>query len=134
MYPRLFEIPLPFEIGGLEEITVYSYGFMVVVALLAAAWMAGKELDRLYRNGRIGPVHVPMEEGKGERAQVREVSPSHIIGTVATLAVVTGFMGARVLFIFERPAVFARNPLGMLFASGGFTFYGGLIVAALVVV
>ena len=134
MYPRLFEIPLPFEIGGLEAITVYSYGFMVVVALLTAAWLAGRELDRLYRSGRVGPVRVPVEEGKGGPTQGREVSPSYLIGTLATLAVVTGFIGARVLFILERPAVFARNPLEMLFASGGFTFYGGLIVAALAVV
>ena len=134
MYPRLFEIPLPFEIGGLEAITVYAYGFMVVVALLTAAWLAGRELDRLYRNGRVGPVRVPVEEGKGEPTQGREVSPSYIIGTLAMLAVVTGFIGARVLFILERPAVFARDPLGMIFASGGFTFYGGLIVAALAVV
>ena len=52
MYPRLIEIPLPFEIGGLEALTVYSYGFMVVMGVLTAAWLAGKELDRLYRNGR----------------------------------------------------------------------------------
>ena len=132
MYPRLFEIPLPFDIGGMNELTVYSYGFMIVVGVLAAAWMAGKELDRLYRSGRVGPARIPGEGGK--QGRTREASPSYLMGTLATLAVVAGFLGARVLFILERPADFLRRPLGMLFASGGFTFYGGLIVAALAVV
>ncbi len=134
MYPRLLEIPLPFEIGGLEEITVYSYGFMLVVAVLTAAWLAGKELDRLYRNGRVGSVRVPVEEGKKGRTRMREVSPSHIIWTLATLAAVTGIIGARTLFILENLDQFARDPFGMIFASGGLTFYGGLILAAVVVV
>lgn len=130
MYPRLIEIPLPFEIAGLEQITVYSYGFMLVVAVLTAAWLTGKELDRLYRNGRVGGVRMPVE-GRKKRRKMEEVSPSHLVWTLATIAAVAGIVGSRLFYILENLDRFALDPLGMIFSSGGLTFYGGLIVAAL---
>ncbi len=130
MYPRIVDIPLPFSIGALDSITVYSFGFMLVVAVLTAAWLTACELDRMYRQGRVGSVRVPVEEERGGRTRTRmeEASPSVLIGTIATIAVVGGVLGAKLFHILENLDQFARAPMAMIFSTGGLTFYGGLIV------
>ncbi len=150
MYPRLIEIPLPFEVFGIDTITIYSFGAMMAVAFLTAAWLSRIELDRLYKAGRIKGVQVPVTEdeqkkGKDEqkkakkskkarkarkRPAMREVSPSHLVGTLTIVAVVGGIAGAKLFHILENLGAFFEDPLGMIFSVGGLTFYGGLIVAA----
>lgn len=134
MYPRLSDlfsdflgIDLPFDI--------YSFGFMVALAALAAAWLLQREFDRMYRTDLIGAVEIPDPEAdnkKGRRRMVK-VSPSMIVGTITVLAITAGFVGAKVFHILENLPDFFRAPGRMLFSSGGFTFYGGLIVAGYVV-
>lgn len=130
MFPRIVEIPLPFRLGALDTITVYSFGFMLVVAVVTAAWLTARELDRMYHTGRIGAVRVPAEDEKGRRrSRTREASPSVLIGTIATIAVVAGVLGSKLFHILENLDQFAQNPAAMIFSTGGLTFYGGLIVA-----
>lgn len=130
MYPRISDI-FPDLFGFSLPFPIYSYGFMVAVAVVVGAWLAGRELDRLYAAGRIGGVRVPVEGDKKRRSgPAKEVSPSVLIDTVVTIAVLVGFAGARLLYILENTSEFARDPLGVTFSSGGFTFYGGLILAA----
>ena len=130
MYPRLIEIPLPFEVLGVSQITVYSFGFMLAVSILTAAWLLGRELDRMYRNGRIDSVRVPAEDEKQrKRGKTRQASPSVLVGTLAIIAAVGGIVGSKLFHILENLDQFALNPMGMIFSSGGLTFYGGLIVA-----
>lgn len=129
MYPRIsdlfkdflgFELPFP----------IYSFGFMVAVAVLLAAWITQKELDRLHGEGRIGTVRLP---DRKDRKRLVDMSPSHLMGTVTMLAVAGGFAGAKLFHILENLGEFFADPLGMIFSSGGFTFYGGLIVAAVLI-
>ena len=130
MYPRISDI-FPDLFGFNLPFPIYSYGFMVAVAALVGAWLAGRELDRLYATGRIGGVRVPAESDKKQRrGKTKEVSPSALIGTVAIIAILVGFAGARLFFILENMDLFTSDPLGVLFSSGGFTFYGGLLLAA----
>ena len=140
MYPRLIEIPLPFEIFGIETITIYSFGAMMAVAFLVAAWLSRLELDRLYKAGQVKGVRVPVPEEelkKGKKSKktrkrvpMREVSPSYLVGTITIVAVVGGIVGAKLFHILENLGDFFDNPMGMIFSVGGLTFYGGLIVAA----
>lgn len=133
MYPRISDlfsdflgIDLPFDI--------FSFGFMVALGALAAAWLLQKEFDRMYSAGLINAVEVPDPESdrkKGRRKTVR-VSPSMIVGTITVLAITAGFVGAKIFHILENLPDFFRAPGRMLFSSGGFTFYGGLIVAGFV--
>lgn len=133
MYPRLSDIfqdlfgfSLPFPI--------YSFGAMVAVAVLMAMWLARRELDRMYEGGRIGAVRVPVEQAKGSkkaRVTMREASPSVLVGNITVMAVVLGIAGAKLFHILENLGEFSRDPLGMIFSTGGLTFYGGLIVAGL---
>lgn len=129
MYPRLsdlfddlFGIELPFPI--------YSFGAMVALAVLVGAWLTRRELDRMYHAGRIGSVRVPAEDEKGRRrGAMQQASPSVLVGTVTILAVVLGIVGSKLFHILENLGDFALDPLGMIFSSGGLTFYGGLLLA-----
>ena len=140
MYPRLLEIPLPFEIFGIEVITIYSFGAMMAIAFLLAAWLLRTELDRLYHEGRLNAVRMQIPPRKmagkrvrtaGSRMSSADVSPAYLVGTVVVIAVVGGLGGAKLFYIFDHPGDFARDPFGLIFSRGGLTFYGGLIVAAL---
>jgi len=129
MYPRIsdvfkdylgFELPFP----------IYSFGLMLAVAILTAAWLMGRELDRMYRTGRVGGVRVPVDDEKGrKRGRTREASPSVLVGTIAIIAAVGGIVGSKIFHILENLDQFALDPMGMIFSTGGLTFYGGLIVA-----
>ena len=133
MYPRLsdlfkdylgFELPFP----------IYSFGFMVALAVMLAAWLTQRELDRLYGLGRVSGVRVkPDRKGKarGKHGSGNLVSPSSLMGTVTVIAVVAGFAGAKVFHILENLDAFLLAPGRMIFSTGGFTFYGGLVIAAL---
>jgi len=133
MYPRLSDfienllgVDLPFDI--------YSFGAMVAIAILTASWIAARELDRMYANGLIGGVKVQRPNEKGKRPATEEVSPSTIMGAVTLIAVFGGFAGAKLFHILENLDNFSANPGGMIFSTGGFTFYGGLIVATSAIV
>ncbi len=129
MYPRLsdlfkdllgFELPFP----------IYSFGAMVAIGILTAAWLTGRELDRMYNNGRIGGVRVPVDNDKKRRkGRTKEASPSVIVGTLAIIAAVGGIAGSKLFFLLENFSAFRANPLAMIFSTGGLTFYGGLLVA-----
>lgn len=125
MYPRLsdlfadfFGIELPFPI--------YSFGFMVAVALLTAAWLTGRELDRMLREGRIDAVRLPAEGRRG----TKEAPPSELMGTMLLIAAVAGIVGAKIFHILENLGDFVLNPAAMIFSAGGLTFYGGFLCAA----
>lgn len=134
MYPRLSDV-FPDLFGFRLPFPIYSFGAMLAVAVLTAMWLTRRELDRMYAEGRLSSVRVEVEEGKGrsKRKVKREASPSVIIGTVTVMAVVLGIAGSKLFHILENLDEFSRDPFGMIFSSGGLTFYGGLIVAGLAI-
>ena len=135
IFKDLFGLDLPFNI--------YSFGAMVALGALTAGWLLGKELDRYYKEGRIGGVNIPIDKKKqgSSKKQRRKkekttqlVSPSHIVWTVTMIALASGFIGAKLFHALENLDEFLAAPAQMLFSSGGFTFYGGLIVATTVII
>lgn len=133
MYPRVSDLTRDF-LGFELPFPIYSFGLMVAVAIIMAAWLTARELDRMYAHGLISGVRVPAEDKKGKRrGRTKEVSPSVIAGTLAVIAAVAGIVGSKVFHILENLGQFALDPAGMIFSTGGLTFYGGLITAGLAI-
>lgn len=131
MYPRLSDI---FQdlFGFSFPLPIYSFGVMVALAVWAAAWFSRKELDRMYAGQLIGSVSIK-PASKEKKTKTIKGSPGLIMWDIAVGAVFIGFVGAKFFHILENLDTFARDPTGMLFSRGGFTFYGGLLVATVFV-
>ena len=109
MYPTIFHLPI-------FHIPIYGYGLMMVFAFLATQWLASK------------------------LAKIKGIDPE-IFVNVALLALISGVIGSRASHVLENLAYYTNphltaweNFTDMInIRSGGLTFYGGLILAAPVV-
>jgi len=63
-----------------------------------------------------------------------ELKPADHVGNIILLGVVGGFLGAKIFHNLENPSEFVADPIGALFSFSGLTFYGGLIVAAVLII
>lgn len=98
-------IPTLIELG---PIPVRSFGLMVALALFAGAVRLTMSFKRY------------------------GISPS-LAERYVTAAGVSGLLGARVWYIVENWSDVRHNLLSAIFSSAGFTFYGGFIIASIVV-
>lgn len=64
--------------------------------------------------------YLQLERG-GERSELAE--------PIIFWCAVCGIVGARVTYVLSFPQAFLADPLGAVFSTGGFVFYGGLIGA-----
>lgn len=132
MYPRLTDI-FSDLFGFSFPLPLYSFGAMVATAILLAAWLTRKELDRYHAEGRLKSVMVTLPADKAQnrpKAVRQKASPGHLVGAMALLAGGLGVAGSKVFHILENLDQFFLDPAGMIFSTGGLTFYGGLITAA----
>ncbi len=97
--------PVLFHIG---PIPVYSYGLMLGVAFMVANLLITNELRR-----------------RGD--------DPNLATTVTMFALIGGILGAKLFHIFENFGEFAANPRDMLLSSGGLTWYGGFLIATLLI-
>jgi|ERR1700687_1875305 len=86
----------------LGPITIYSYGLMMAIAFLTAAYLTGQELTRKGMDGDFA-------------------------STTVFWAAVGGLIGARIFAIFDDWQGFVSDPIHTLFSGAGFVWYGGLI-------
>ena len=93
MYPVILE---------LGPVRIYSFGLMMALAFLVAAWLTGKELER--------------------RGHSAEIASSLVLWAAAG-----GLGGARLWNILNDWSAFVADPAGALFTGAGFTWYGGLV-------
>lgn len=68
---------------------------------------------------------------KPEERKIR-IWPSDRVGDITIIAAVAGFAGAKIFDNLENWDRFVQDPIGNLLSPSGLTFYGGLIVATLV--
>lgn len=106
MYPKLFEI---------GSVPVYSYGLMLGVAFLVGSSLFSRELKRCGMSENIGV-------------------------TITFLSLIGGIAGAKLFYIIEEWNFGTGEPIGsyftkdVLLSPSGLTFYGGLIVAIILIV
>ena len=94
------------ELFTIGPFTVYSYGLMIAIGMIAAVWMAmkrsparGLDKDQMFNMGFIG--------------------------------IIAGVIGAKLLYyITELPAII-EDPSLLLDLSNGFVVYGGIITGIL---
>ncbi len=96
--------PILIQIG---PIPVYSYGFMMAIAFIVADYLLGKEFKRLKMNVNYA-------------------------NEMVILALMFGIVGAKILYLIENFSDFLKSPFDMIFSAGGLTWYGGFILAFLV--
>jgi len=130
MYPRLTDL-FPDLFGFSFPITLYTFGMMVATALLTAAVLTRRELDRRYAAGEVGPVEVKEPDGKG-RTRTVKASPGVLVWTMVGLAALFGVLGAKVFHILDNFGDFLLNPGRYLLTPDGMAFWGGLITAGIV--
>ncbi len=137
MYPRVSDIFK--DLLGVElPLPLYSWGAMLAVSLLVAGWLTKKELDRQYNKGLISGIRVKDTTADkthhGNGGEKRWISPLALVPNCIFFAAVGGIVGARLFHILENLDAFFRDPVGMIFSSGGLTFYGGMIIAAALII
>ncbi|MBZ0203224.1 MAG: prolipoprotein diacylglyceryl transferase [Ignavibacteria bacterium] len=105
MIPKLFQIgPVP----------VYSYGLMLGICFIVASWLMQKEFKRR-----------KLEEGAAIN--------------ITFIALVGGVIGSKLLYVIEEWGSIMSMPTSRMFSTdglfspAGLTFYGGLILATILV-
>lgn len=98
MHPELFEIPF-------LHVTVKSYGTMMVVGFLLAAFLMRRMMKRSGQNPEF-------------------------ITNVAMYALIAGILGARVFYVVHHHDIFAGRPMGVFAVwQGGLELLGGVLCA-----
>ncbi len=96
--------PILFEIGPL---TVYSYGAMLALAFVVGIWLATRQARR-------------------------EKVPANTMLDLSLVALITGIIGARILFALLNLDYYSKHPFeSIMFWQGGLIYSGGLILGTL---
>lgn len=91
----------------------------IIVAAVMAYWK--------YYSTKKNALAKPKEEK-------RKVWPHQRVPDFTIMAAVAGLIGAKVFHNLENWGDFVKDPFGSIFSASGLTFYGGLIVAAYVII
>ncbi len=84
--------------------SVYSYGFMLVVAFSVSSWLAGQQAKR------------------------QNINPG-IIFNLLFEVFIFGVIGARIFYVIENINYYFKNPLEIIMLQyGGLSWFGGLIL------
>ncbi len=103
MYPELFNIPF-------TELTVKSYGLMMVIGFLGAVFL----IRRLSRNITPDP---------------------QLITNAALYSLIAGVVGARLFYVVHYPEMFRDDPLSVFAIwKGGLELLGGVVLAITVII
>ncbi|MBI3585706.1 MAG: prolipoprotein diacylglyceryl transferase [Ignavibacteriales bacterium] len=97
--------PRLLEIG---PFTIYSYGLMLAMGFIVASYLLTLELKRKNLDPNLG-------------------------NNVTLIALIGGIAGSKILFLLEHFNLFIADPIGMAFSPSGLTFYGGFILATILI-
>jgi phosphatidylglycerol---prolipoprotein diacylglyceryl transferase len=117
MYPTLSD--LIFDLTGLNiPLPIQSFGFMLAVSFLCAAYTLSLELKRKENLGIFRPVTV--KTLVGEKASVMDLASAFLLGFV---------IGFKILYAILNYSEFVNDTQGILLSGQG-SFPGGVVVGA----
>ena len=98
------------ELLRIGNFVISSFGLMVALAFLAAYWVTSLEFKRKKLDDKL-------------------------LGNILLLSMLGGIGGAKLMYLFENVPFtdLLSSPFTYIFSRGGLTFYGGFIVAALLI-
>ena len=129
-------LPIPEWVGIFK-----TFGLLVALAFLAGARVLVAELKRKEQQGLLKPFvrrvkekakKTPENPNPIEEEKDVLVYPHMMITEIVFAAAAGGIIGAKLFNAFETWSDFIQDPIGNLFSRSGLTFYGGFIVATLV--
>ncbi len=116
-----------------------TFGFFVALAFIAAAKATTSELKRKEDQGLLEPVikDTVVKEKAADGTEVKvtkkvKTYPHQLITEIVFAAAIGGIIGAKLFSFFEDWDSFVKDPVGNIFSRSGLTFYGGFIVATIV--
>jgi len=130
----------------LNAVLGFFIGFKIIGALLDKAALADTQAFIFSGEGNwLAGIGVALffaglkwwEKNKTKLAKPEErtirIWPHDRVGDLVIYAAVFGFVGAKLFDNLENPARFFADPIGSMLSASGFTFYGGLICAAIAI-
>lgn len=96
------------DLFSIGKFTVHSYGLLIAVGVILAVILAMK------------------------RAGKKDLN-SEVVLNMAIICVIFGFLGAKILYVFENFQAFLRDPLSVI-GSSGFVVYGGIAIGVVAVI
>ena len=97
--------PILFHIGPLN---VYSFGLMMAVGFIVANYVLVREF-------------------------IRKGLDPNFANKLTFIAIIFGIAGSKILSLIENWSDFQKDPIGMAISPGGLTWYGGFILAAVII-
>jgi len=98
--------PILFKLG---PITIYTYGVCVFLGVIAGYFVC---------------------KGGAKKQGI----PEKVFSNIFFWALIWGFLGARLIYIFVEWDYFLDNPLSVILSRSGFVFYGGVVSGILTVI
>jgi phosphatidylglycerol:prolipoprotein diacylglycerol transferase len=115
-YPYLTDA-LNDVLGTDIHLPLATFGAFVALALLVAIRVTRLDVVRLINIRRIAGID-PDQAGS-------------LVTELAFVATLCGLIGAKLFDAIEQPGSLLENPLEVIFSTGGFSIYGGLIMGML---
>lgn len=98
-------MPILFKIGPFN---VYSFGLMMAIGFIVANYVLVREFTR------------------------KKLDPN-FANKLTFIAIIFGIAGSKILSLLESWSDFLKDPIGMAISPGGLTWYGGFILAFIVI-
>lgn len=124
-YPFLSDVVK--ALTGLDlPLPIATFGLMVGLAMVAAAYVFASELARLHAAQRV-PAARRLVGGK-----LVELPPQQLVPDFTFAVLIGGVVGARLFHLFEHWDAFVAAPWAMISSRSGLSVFGGLIFGAIV--